>query len=96
MPIFFVERYLPDSAAAGLRARVADVTNSAADGPEQVRHLFSAFVPGEQTCFCLFEAVDEDAVAAVNARAGFAFDRIHEAVLLADGPPPKLEGARDA
>jgi hypothetical protein len=42
--------------------------------------LSSTFLAEEETCLCRFEAPDRDAVAELNRRADFPFDRIVEAV----------------
>jgi hypothetical protein len=82
MARYLVERYLPsahlgDLAAAVERtARLAGATGPP-DGP---RYLSSTFLAEEETCFCRFEAPDREAVAALNRRADFPFDRIVEAV----------------
>jgi hypothetical protein len=45
-----------------------------------VRYLHGIFIPGEARCLCLFEAPDEDSVAAVNAAAHLPYTRIVEAL----------------
>jgi hypothetical protein len=47
-----------------------------------VQYLHSAYLPTEDTCFCLFRAPSSDAVRAVNSEGQFALDRITDAVLL--------------
>jgi len=83
--VFLVERYLPPAAADRLPASVARVarvcTESGRSGIE-VEYLYSAYLPTEDTCFCLFRAHSSNAVRAVNATADFALDRITNAVLL--------------
>ena len=86
-PAFLVERYLPPTAAQSLAASVSRAaqlcTLSAESGAASaVRYLNSAYLPTEDTCFCLFRAVTADAVRALNDEAGFALDRITAAVLL--------------
>ena len=93
---FLVERYLPSSAAAGLPAavaRVARLCTEPGDGSEAdagVHYLQSAYLPSEDTCFCLFQGPSSDAVRDVNNRAGFALDRITDAVLMLHGIPPAV------
>lgn len=58
-----------------------------------VRYLYSAYLPSEDTCFCLFQAASSDEVLAVNRQARFALDRVTEATLLVSldtepGHPP--------
>jgi Protein of unknown function (DUF4242) len=85
---FLVERYLPAAAANGLAASVARVALLCTD-PEDaglgVQYLHSAYLPSEDTCFCLFRAASADAVRRVNGEGDFAFDRITDAVVLLTG-----------
>jgi hypothetical protein len=85
---FLVERYLGSADASDLPAAVARAARICADsartGPG-VAYLQSAYLPTEDTCFCLFRAPSAEAVRAVNREAGFALDRITEAVLLTSG-----------
>jgi hypothetical protein len=48
-----------------------------------VRYLRSTFVPGEDRCFCLFEASSPDDVVQANERAELPFVRVSEAVHVA-------------
>jgi Protein of unknown function (DUF4242) len=81
---FLVERYLPPGAAGNLArsaARVARICTGQPGGTA-VRYLLSVYVPAEDTCFCVFQALSSDAVRAVNDAGNFALDRITQAVLL--------------
>jgi hypothetical protein len=82
---FLVERYLPPAAADTLSASVSRVARLCADprrlGPG-VQYLHSVYLPAEDTCFCLFRGTSADAVRDVNREAGFALDRIADALLL--------------
>ena len=83
-----VERYLTPAAADGLPAAVARVARLCADHDRSalgVQYLHSAYLPAEDTCFCLFRAPSCDAVRVVNSQADFAFDRVTAAVLLLPG-----------
>jgi Protein of unknown function (DUF4242) len=89
--VFLVERYLPPTAAETLSASVARAAQlcalSAESGAEsgsasEVQYLQSAYLPTEDTCFCLFRAATADAVRALNDEADFALDRITAGVLL--------------
>lgn len=87
---FLVERYLPPAEAADLAALTADVARLCAGshaGDTPVHYLYSAYLPTEDTCFCLFRAPSAEAVQAVNRKRGFALDRIIDAVLLQGGTP---------
>lgn len=45
----------------------------------------SIYVPGDATCFCLFEGGSEEAVREANALAGTAFEPVSEALLIEVG-----------
>ena len=86
-PVFLVERYLPPAAAGKLAdsvSRTAQLcTLSAESGSaDKVQYLHSAYLPADDTCFCLFQAATADAVRALNDEADFGLDRITAAVLL--------------
>ena len=78
---FLVERYLSPAAAIDLATSTAQVARLCADR-SAVRYLYAAYLPTEDTCFCLFQAPSADAVRAVNSQAHFAFDRLTDAVLM--------------
>lgn len=88
---FLVERYLPRSATVGLAESVARVALLCVDSgaiDRGMRYLQSAYLPSEDTCFCLFLAPSSDAVRQVNDDGEFPLDRITPAVLLHSGGPP--------
>lgn len=80
-----MERYVTPAAAGELAAFTARTSGLCAQR-EQIhtgtRYLYSAYLPDEDTCFCLFQAPSSDAVRALNNLAGFPFDRITDAKLL--------------
>ena len=85
--VFLVERYLSPTAAEQLLASVARTARlckrsgqSQTESP--IEYLHSAYLPTEDTCFCLFRAPTADAVRSLNGEAGFAFERITPARLL--------------
>ena len=85
--VFLVERYLPTAAAGNLASSVARVARLCALSAEsgsasKVQYLHSAYLPAEDTCFCLFRAATAEAVRALNDEASFALDRIAAAVQL--------------
>jgi len=89
LPVFLVERYIGPSAALELPGSVARLarlcrnSEATATGPVPlVQYLNSAYLPGEDTCFCLFRASDAEAVRVLNEAADFPLDRITPAVLL--------------
>ncbi len=90
---FLVERYLPTPEAGALAESVTRVALLCADSDEgggpAVQYLHSAYLPTEDTCFCLFRAASATDVSAVNHAAAFSFDRITEAVLLFSVEPNK-------
>ena len=96
---FLVERYLSPAAAGELRVSVARLTRFCANTSRSgvgVEYVQSAYLPTEDTCFCLFRARSADAVHAINSQADFAFDRITPAVLLGGGKGPAIScGAID-
>jgi hypothetical protein len=81
---FLIERYLPASAAGNLATSVANVAGICAElvsSGNAVRYLQSIYVPADDTCFCVFQALSSESVRAVNEIGRFPFDRITEAVL---------------
>jgi Protein of unknown function (DUF4242) len=82
---FLVERYLPPAAAEGLSASVARLALlcvNPGSSSRGVQYLHSAYLPTEDTCFCLFRAASAEAVREVNRQADFALDRVTDALLL--------------
>ena len=85
--LFLVERYLPPTEAEHLLGSVTRAARLCARSTESnaeahIHYLASAYLPTEDTCFCLFRAATADAVRALNAEAEFTFDRITAGVLL--------------
>lgn len=83
MPEFLVEQYVSqvdaasgDSGTAWARRAAAEL-NGEGTG---VRYLHSILVPGDETCFHLYEAGSADAIRKAARRAGLRFERISEAV----------------
>jgi hypothetical protein len=79
MPSYLVEAYVPraqaqDARAAGRRARAA-ARQLAREGAS-VRYVRTTLLPEDETCFHLFEAGSEEAVAEVCRRAGLGSARI--------------------
>lgn len=83
MPVYLVERSLPgaqvEHIAAAQKRAIEDGKALTAEG-KSVRYIRSTFIPGEQTCMCLFEAATADLVREANERAEVPFTRIVEAV----------------
>jgi hypothetical protein len=87
---FLVERYLSSEAALDLAASTAELSrlcSNATHSNPGVQYLYSAYLPSEDTCFCLFRAASSDAVRAVNSRAQFALDRVTDAALFVCAAP---------
>lgn len=82
MPVYVVERYLPSARVGDLTATVERTARMAVDATttDGARYLSSTFLPDEETCLCRFEAPGREAVAELNRRADFPFDRIVEAI----------------
>jgi Protein of unknown function (DUF4242) len=86
--IYFVERYLPDVGRDELRelaTRLEAASAALRDDGTAVRYLDSTFVPGEESCFCRFEAPSVESAALVNRIAAAPYARITAAVTLERG-----------
>ena len=75
MPVFMVERYLPDLTPDGVREQIRQ--ERALEG---LRHLRTTYLPSDELCFSLFEASSLAAVSRANDRGGMAYERISEAL----------------
>jgi len=98
--VFLVERYLPPATTQTLAASITRASELCAlSGPpgsaSEVRYLHAAYLPTEDTCFCLFRAATADAVRALNDEADFALDRLTAAILLYPTQPAPGESRRD-
>jgi hypothetical protein len=82
MPTYLVERYVPRAAAAQL-AEIAATAKAAAgpteDSPAAIRYLAVTLVPGDELCYCLFEAPSIEAVRQAHQLARIPCERIVEA-----------------
>jgi hypothetical protein len=83
LPNYLVETYAPgpqarDARAAGRRARSA--ARKVSRQGVSVRYVRTTLVPGDETCFHLFEAASHDAVAEVCRLAGIESPRIVPAI----------------
>lgn len=86
---YLVERYLTAAAVGRLPEAVHLVVDACdASGPAaRVRYLHSIYLPSEETCFCVFQAVTPEAVRAVNVAASFGIDRITDALVMHEARP---------
>ncbi len=83
MPSYLVEIYVPgsqaqDARAAGRRARAA--ARQLSQEGVSVRYVRTTLLPGDETCFHVFEAASDDAVAEACRLAGLETPRIVPAV----------------
>jgi hypothetical protein len=83
MPRYLVEIYVPqahadDARAAGQRARAA--ARQLSRKGEPVRYVRTTLLPGDETCFHVFDASSENAVAEVCRLAWLETPRIVRAL----------------
>ncbi len=83
VPRFLAELYVPAAQAEAVdgyarRARVA--ARELTGGGLPVRYLHAIFVPADETCFHLYEAISADAVREVASRAGLTLEHLAEVV----------------
>jgi hypothetical protein len=83
VPTYLVEAYMPrshaqEARAAGRRARAAAEELSREGMP--IGYVRTTFLPDDETCFHLFEAVSADAVEEVSRRAKLGRARVVPAV----------------
>ena len=83
LPSWLAETYVPrsrprDAAASASRARAA-AEELSRDGAE-IRYIRTTFLPGDETCFHLFEAASAEAVDEVVNRAALGRARVIEVI----------------
>jgi hypothetical protein len=82
VPTYLVERYVPRAAAAQL-AEIARTAQAAArqagDSHGAIRYLAVTLVPGDELCYCLFEAPTIEAIRHAHELAQIPCERIVEA-----------------
>jgi Protein of unknown function (DUF4242) len=88
MSEYLVEVYVPRAEASVVR-EAADRARSAADAVSgegtAVRYIRAIFVPEDETCFHVFEAVSREAVRATSERAELPAHRIVRSVAVTLG-----------
>ncbi|MFN8224400.1 MAG: DUF4242 domain-containing protein [Gaiellales bacterium] len=88
MPQFLIELYVPrgDGETVARSARLARLAavELTREG-RAVRVVRSIFVPDDETCFLLYEAITADDVAEAARRASLPFDRVALAVAGREG-----------
>lgn len=82
MPVFMVERYLPDLTHEGVRAQAKREKEISG-----LRHLRTTYLRDDELCFSLFEGPSLEAVRTANDRTGMAYVRITEAFDAEDEEP---------
>lgn len=91
MAIYLVERYLADIGNDELHElpeRLRAATEQLRSGGVAITYLGSTFLPGDEYCFCRFEAPSAHATELANRIAGIAFARISAAVDLGGAARP--------
>ena len=88
MAEFLVELYISREDGVGVGGS-SEIARLAADELTRegtpVRYLNSIYVPEEEICFFLYEAVSADAVREAAQRAALPFERVSEAVAHSKG-----------
>jgi hypothetical protein len=85
---FLVEVYLPRGGGDGLELRTAQARTAAEELTGEgtpVTFLHSIFVPEDETCFFLYEAVSADDVREVVRRAALPLEHVAEALTESKG-----------
>lgn len=81
MTTFAVKRRLPgitmEQLGAAQKAAI-ETSQQMTEAGTDVKYVRTNFYPGDSSCTCIFEAVDKDAVKAVNEKAALPFDEITE------------------
>jgi hypothetical protein len=83
MQSYLAEAYVARARASELRSNERRARAAAKELRQQgtsIRFVRSIFVPGDEICFYVFEAVDAEAVGAACKRAALRFERVVEAV----------------
>ncbi len=81
MTTYAVKRSLPgitmEQLGAAQKAAI-EISNQLTKEGTEVKYIRSNFFPSDSSCTCLFEAINEEAVKAVNEKAAIPFDEITE------------------
>jgi hypothetical protein len=83
VPSYLVETYVPRSRVEEARTtaqRARTIAERLSRGGTSIRYVRTTFLPGDETCFHVFEAVSEEAVGEVCRQAGIGSARIVPAV----------------
>lgn len=82
---FYVSRTDPAVVESGVERTRHAAERLARERGSRVRFVRSIFVPGEETCFYLYEADAADDVREVARSAGLPFERVIEAITATTG-----------
>jgi hypothetical protein len=96
MPTYMLELYLEAADAAQMPAALARVRASAAlltGRGAPVRCLLMILVPGDETCFWLYDARSADIALQASRHAGIGTGRVVEARLIVEDPDAHLDRA---
>jgi hypothetical protein len=94
---FLAERYVSASDLELARldaARASAASKEHVESETTVRYLGSTLIPGDETCFALFEAPSAEDVRRLLERAWLPYDRIVEAVPIGTEEKDKREEER--
>jgi hypothetical protein len=84
---FIVERYLPGASPEQLHDIVERLARERFDPP--TRYRGSIVIPGDESCLCLFDAVDADTVRQVNDALRLPVARVTPVELSLGAVPPE-------
>jgi len=76
---YLIEAYVAGGDIADLQGRARAAAEAMSNEGRVIRYLRSVLVPADETCFHLFDAASEDAVAELARRAELRYQRIVEA-----------------
>ena len=88
MKTFAVKRSLPGITMEQLgdaQKAAIEMSNQLTEEGTDVKYIRSNFSPGDSSCTCIFEAINEEAVKTVNEKAAIPFDKIIEVLDPSDG-----------
>jgi hypothetical protein len=87
MPSFLAETYLARPGKARLRSaeRARAAAKKLAEDGTRIRFMRSIYVPNDEICFLVFDAISAEAVEDACTRAGIRFERVVKAV---ESPQP--------
>lgn len=93
---FLVESYVPrfrDGEQLEGTNRASLEAEALASEGASARYIRSIYLPADETCFHLLEAVSAESAAEIGRRASISVERVVEAVILAPSVPDRIEGA---